>query len=66
MEFDEEPCFATKDFEEVKSGQSKIDAGALLPHQIIEYVDDGEVGRVAQLQWKAMVENMKCKARRRR
>ncbi|KAM1186502.1 hypothetical protein ACFX2G_015981 [Malus domestica] len=59
MEFDEEPCFTTKYFEEVKSGQSKIDAGALLPHQIIEYVDDGEVGRVAQLQWKAMVENMK-------
>ncbi|KAM1688499.1 hypothetical protein ACFX13_036853 [Malus domestica] len=39
--------------------QYKIAAGALPPHQIIEYVNDGDARQVAELQCKAMVEDMR-------
>ncbi|PON51906.1 hypothetical protein PanWU01x14_213190 [Parasponia andersonii] len=48
-----------KYLEDVKQGKSKIAAGALLPHEIIESLyggDDG--GQVAELQWKRMVEDL--------
>ncbi|XP_057781601.1 uncharacterized protein LOC130999921 [Salvia miltiorrhiza] len=48
--------------EKVKSGKAKIAAGALLPHQIIEALDDGGGGgvgeEVAELQWKRIVDDM--------
>ncbi|KAH6824981.1 Uncharacterized conserved protein UCP015417 [Perilla frutescens var. hirtella] len=44
--------------EKVKSGEAKIAAGALLPHQIIEALDDDDDGEVAELQWNRMVEDM--------
>ncbi|KAH6809199.1 Uncharacterized conserved protein UCP015417 [Perilla frutescens var. frutescens] len=44
--------------EKVKSGEAKIAAGALLPHQIIEALDDEDDGEVAELQWNRMVEEM--------
>ncbi|KAK9748881.1 hypothetical protein RND81_02G087700 [Saponaria officinalis] len=40
--------------EDVKSGKSKIAAGALLPHEIISSDNDD----VAELQWKRMVDDM--------
>ncbi|KAK1362498.1 GPI inositol-deacylase PGAP1-like protein [Heracleum sosnowskyi] len=48
--------------ENVKQGKSKIAAGALLPHEIVEsclspYGDEGEK-TVAELQWKRMVDDM--------
>ncbi|KAH6798016.1 Uncharacterized conserved protein UCP015417 [Perilla frutescens var. hirtella] len=42
----------------VKSGEAKIAAGALLPHQIIAALDDVDGGQVAELQWKRMVDDM--------
>ena len=47
MEFDEEPCFASKYFEEVKSGQSKIDAGALLLINSV-YLEVGIFGEMSK------------------
>ncbi|KAM5568319.1 hypothetical protein ABKV19_016072 [Rosa sericea] len=49
-----------KYLEDVKAGKAKIAAGALLPHEIIECLNDGEGddGQVAELQWKRMVEDM--------
>ncbi|XP_027362773.1 uncharacterized protein LOC113870377 [Abrus precatorius] len=44
--------------QDVKSGKSTIAAGALLPHEIIKSLDDGDGGDVAELQWKRMVEDM--------
>ncbi|KAL9245121.1 hypothetical protein vseg_018809 [Gypsophila vaccaria] len=44
--------------EDVKSGKSKIAAGALLPHEIVKCLDDEDNGVVAELQWKRMVEDM--------
>ncbi|KAK4357025.1 hypothetical protein RND71_022635 [Anisodus tanguticus] len=46
--------------EDVKSGKVKIAAGALLPHEIIGALSDGDGGEVAQLQWKRMVDDL-CK-----
>ncbi|KAL8489015.1 hypothetical protein ACS0TY_025065 [Phlomoides rotata] len=43
--------------EKVKSGEAKIAAGALLPHEIIAALDDTD-GAVAELQWKRMVDDM--------
>ncbi|KAH6821448.1 Uncharacterized conserved protein UCP015417 [Perilla frutescens var. hirtella] len=47
-----------KFLEGVKSGEAKIAAGALLPHQIIAALDDVDGGQVAELQWKRMVDDM--------
>ncbi|PRQ39811.1 hypothetical protein RchiOBHm_Chr4g0429291 [Rosa chinensis] len=49
-----------KYLEDVKAGKAKIAAGALLPHEIIESLNDGEGddGQVAELQWRRMVEDM--------
>lgn len=49
--------------EKVKSGKAKIAAGALLPHQIIAELDDGEGGQVAELQWKRMVDDVAQKGK---
>ncbi|XP_004310235.1 PREDICTED: uncharacterized protein LOC101311350 [Fragaria vesca subsp. vesca] len=49
-----------KYLEDVKAGKAKIAAGALLPHEIIGSLNDGEddKGEVAELQWKRMVDDM--------
>lgn len=39
----------------------KIEAGAMLPHQIIGYVNDRNFRELAEAQWKAMVEEMYSK-----
>ncbi|CAL9016153.1 unnamed protein product [Prunus brigantina] len=62
------PCPDREYLEEVKAGgKSKIEAGAMLPHKIIEYVYDcDELRHVAELQWKVMVEDVylkQCKFR---
>ncbi|KAL2469711.1 Uncharacterized conserved protein UCP015417 [Abeliophyllum distichum] len=44
--------------DKVKSGNAKIAAGALLPHEIIGELNDEESGEVAELQWKRMVDDM--------
>lgn len=52
--------------EDVKAGccEIKIDHGdepntpRLLPHEVIRYADDPDLGDVAQLHWKAMVEDL--------
>lgn len=44
--------------EDVKSGKSTIAAGALLPHQIIGSLNDGDGGDVAELQWKRIVDDL--------
>ncbi|KAL1568146.1 hypothetical protein AAHA92_03547 [Salvia divinorum] len=44
--------------EKVKSGKATIAAGALLPHQIIESLNDEDDGKVAELQWRRMVDDM--------
>ncbi|XP_020424544.1 uncharacterized protein LOC109950383 [Prunus persica] len=60
--FKREPCVVKKYLEDVKAaGNSKIEPGALLPHEIIGYVNDGDVGQVAEIQWKAMVEHIYLK-----
>ncbi|CAN1184516.1 Uncharacterized protein L728 [Linum perenne] len=51
--------------ENVKTGKAKIAAGALLPHQIIAQLDDGDEGgsTVAELQWARVVEDMSKKGK---
>ncbi|KAG8373928.1 hypothetical protein BUALT_Bualt11G0076200 [Buddleja alternifolia] len=49
--------------EKVKSGKAKIAAGALLPHQIIGALNDGDGGQVAELQWRSMVDDMAKKGK---
>ncbi|KAM7462597.1 hypothetical protein LguiA_030718 [Lonicera macranthoides] len=44
--------------EDVKNGKSTIAAGALLPHEIIASLKDGNNGEVAELQWRRMVEDV--------
>ncbi|KAL2940887.1 hypothetical protein RDABS01_029237 [Bienertia sinuspersici] len=44
--------------EKVKSGKAKIASGALLPHEIIESLEDDDGGEVAELQWRRMVEDL--------
>ncbi|OWM69535.1 hypothetical protein CDL15_Pgr013996 [Punica granatum] len=46
-----------------KSGEARISAGALLPHEIIQSLDDPNGREVAELQWKRMVEDL-LKARK--
>ncbi|KAK4270699.1 hypothetical protein QN277_019476 [Acacia crassicarpa] len=48
----------SKYMEDVKSGRSTIAAGALLPHEIIASLNDGDGGQVAELQWKRMVDDL--------
>ncbi|KAK4270700.1 hypothetical protein QN277_019477 [Acacia crassicarpa] len=48
----------SKYMEDVKSGKSTIAAGALLPHEIIASLNDGDGGQVAELQWKRMVDDL--------
>jgi hypothetical protein len=52
-----------KFLEDVTAGRAKLAAGALLPHQIVqeavEKEDQGEAGKVSELQWKRLVEDMK-------
>ncbi|VFQ80139.1 unnamed protein product [Cuscuta campestris] len=47
--------------ESVEKGEAKIAAGALLPHEIIQALDDGDddEGEVAELQWKRMVDDLR-------
>ncbi|OMO88243.1 hypothetical protein COLO4_20345 [Corchorus olitorius] len=47
-----------KYLEDVKSGKSSIAAGALLPHEIIESLNDSDGGEVAELQWQRMVNDL--------
>ncbi|XP_059443669.1 uncharacterized protein LOC132175667 [Corylus avellana] len=48
-----------KYLEDVKVGKSTIAAGALLPHEIIASVKNGDASfQVADLQWKRMVEDL--------
>ncbi|CAL5338084.1 uncharacterized protein LOC114275108 [Camellia sinensis] len=49
--------------ERVKSGKATIAAGALLPHEIIGALNDGDGGQVAELQWKRMVDDMSKKGK---
>ncbi|KAL6580639.1 hypothetical protein OROMI_008663 [Orobanche minor] len=46
--------------DKVEKGEAKIAAGALLPHKIIESLDDNG-GQVAELQWRRMVDDMREK-----
>lgn len=43
----------------VKQGKAKIAAGALLPHEIIASIKEGDGGEVAELQWKRIVDDLK-------
>ena len=45
---------------DVKSGKKRIAAGALLPHEIIASLGDGDEGGVADLQWQRMVDDMRA------
>ncbi|EEF30857.1 conserved hypothetical protein [Ricinus communis] len=47
----------------VKSGKAKIAAGALLPHEIIGALKDENGGKVAELQWARMVDDMSKKGK---
>ncbi|KAK9113372.1 hypothetical protein Syun_020169 [Stephania yunnanensis] len=49
----------------VKSGKAKIAAGALLPHQILASLSegDGSDNEVAELQWRRMVEDLSKKGK---
>ncbi|XP_074291023.1 uncharacterized protein LOC141617769 [Silene latifolia] len=49
--------------EKVKAGKATIAAGALLPHEIIGQLNDGQGGQVAELQWKRMVDDMAQKGK---
>ncbi|XP_071915749.1 uncharacterized protein [Coffea arabica] len=47
----------------VKDGKAKIAAGALLPHEVIAALNDGDGGEVAELQWRRMVEDLANKGK---
>ncbi|XP_059278214.1 uncharacterized protein LOC132032592 [Lycium ferocissimum] len=50
--------------EKVKQGKANIAAGALLPHEIIEALNDtDDGGQVAELQWKRMVDDLSKKGK---
>ncbi|XAR64343.1 hypothetical protein NMG60_11024647 [Bertholletia excelsa] len=53
----------TEYLEKVKAGKAKIAAGALLPHDIISALNDGDGGQVAELQWKRMVDDLAKKGK---
>jgi len=46
---------------DAKTGKTKIAAGAVLPHEIIRELNGGDGGKVAELQWKRMVDDLKEK-----
>ncbi|WJX62800.1 hypothetical protein P8452_47758 [Trifolium repens] len=54
-----------KYLEDVKAGKTTIAAGALLPHEIIGSLGDGDGGEVAELQWKRMVDDLLKKGKMR-
>lgn len=54
-----------KYLEDVKAGKTTIAAGALLPHEIIESLDDEDGGEVAELQWKRIVDDLLKKGKMR-
>ncbi|KAM1295998.1 hypothetical protein ACFX1Q_016677 [Malus domestica] len=54
-------CDNKKHLEEVNANPKNIEAATLLPHEIVEYANDGEVGKAAELQWKTMVEDIYSK-----
>jgi hypothetical protein len=54
-----------KYLKDVKAGKTTIAAGALLPHEIIESLEDKDGGEVAELQWKRMVDDMLKKGKMR-
>ncbi|KAE9454797.1 hypothetical protein C3L33_13315, partial [Rhododendron williamsianum] len=47
----------------VRAGKATIAAGALLPHDIIASLSDGDGGEVAELQWKRMVDDLSKKGK---
>ncbi|KAM7277983.1 hypothetical protein ACFE04_005117 [Oxalis oulophora] len=49
--------------EDVKSGKAEIAAGALLPHEVIGALSDDDGGKVAELQWARIVEDMTKKGK---
>ncbi|KAL8172274.1 hypothetical protein V2J09_024078 [Rumex salicifolius] len=49
--------------ESVKSGEAKIAAGALLPHEVIKSLRDEDGGAVAELQWRRMVDDLAQKGK---
>ncbi|KAK9289009.1 hypothetical protein L1049_017480 [Liquidambar formosana] len=49
--------------DDVKSGNAKIAAGALLPHDIIASLKDADGGKVAELQWARMVDDVAKKGK---
>ncbi|KAJ4847803.1 hypothetical protein Tsubulata_008768 [Turnera subulata] len=53
-----EPEASAMDLEVVKFNPAKIAAGALLPHEIIESLFDGDGGLVAEVQWQRMVDDL--------
>ncbi|VVA21352.1 PREDICTED: LOW QUALITY PROTEIN [Prunus dulcis] len=59
-DFKREPCAIKKYLEDVKAGgESKIRVDALFPHEIMRYANHPDVGESAEIQWKAMVEDMR-------
>ncbi|KAB2631329.1 hypothetical protein D8674_008848 [Pyrus ussuriensis x Pyrus communis] len=54
-----ERCEVKKYLEEVKAATTIIKPDALLPNDILRYLEDGNVGEAAELQWKAMVQKVK-------
>nr|GMD62860.1 GPI inositol-deacylase PGAP1-like protein [Ipomoea batatas] len=58
----------TEYLRKVKTGEAKIAAGALLPHEIIKSLEradpeEAEVAEVAELQWKRMVDDLAKKGK---
>ncbi|CAA0814244.1 Uncharacterised conserved protein UCP015417-vWA [Striga hermonthica] len=50
--------------EKVDKGEAKIAAGALLPHEIVAGLEDGDNGgQVAELQWRRMVDDLAKKGK---
>ncbi|KAL5542244.1 hypothetical protein UlMin_009954 [Ulmus minor] len=49
--------------EDVESGKAKIAAGALLPHEIIMSLNDDGGAKVAELQWRRMVDDLAKKGK---
>ncbi|XP_043716160.1 uncharacterized protein LOC122664422 [Telopea speciosissima] len=47
----------------VQRGEAKIAAGALLPHEIIASLNDDDGGKVAELQWQRMVDDLSKKGK---
>ncbi|KAL8093844.1 hypothetical protein AgCh_035646 [Apium graveolens] len=52
-----------KYLEKVKSGKATIASGALLPHKIIESLNDDDLGTLAELQWNGMVDDLSSKGK---